>query len=72
MIRAGKIKCCQFEVHQYKNVIANCMAAQPQLHVTRLRRKLSGAFFEYLASSKARFGSQTPDHVNKPLVAKTV
>jgi hypothetical protein len=35
--------------------------------VTQLRRKVSGAFFEYLVQSKTRFGSKPPDHVNTPL-----
>ena len=36
-------------------------------NVTRLRRRLSGAIFKHLVSSKTRYGRKTPDHVNKPL-----
>ncbi len=35
--------------------------------MTRLRLEVSGAIFEYLVPSEERFGSKTPDHVNKPL-----
>ena len=43
------------------------MCAQPKLHVTRLRRKVSDAIFEHLVLSKARFGPKPPEHVNTPL-----
>jgi hypothetical protein len=39
----------------------------PQLHVTRLCRKLSSVLFEYLVLSKNKCGSKTPEHVNTPL-----
>jgi len=47
------------------------IGSPPRLHVTRLRRKLSGAIFRYLALRQGGFGLTTPEHVNKPLGSKS-